>query len=75
MVREGILTTAQSHFASDRSAEPGVVSALGDGSVFMYRRDPLGMSRWLIDVRGRIVDEARFGHSAWRNGGVRVAVH
>ncbi len=51
------MTKAQRLFATREHATPGLSVPLG---VFLYRKDPLVTTRWLVDRDGRVRDFAEF---------------
>jgi hypothetical protein len=50
------LTAAQQLVCARLDAEGTFPSALGNGSVFLYRTRASGTDRWLVSPAGRVVD-------------------
>jgi hypothetical protein len=54
------LTAAQLRFADEHGAMAGLWAATGPDSVFLYREDPDGAQRWLVDGDRQVIDTVWF---------------
>ncbi len=54
------LSPQQMRFAEAMDARPGMRPSFDASSVFMYRDDPFGADRWLVDSAGNVLDAAHF---------------
>jgi hypothetical protein len=53
------MTPAQRRFAEEHEATFGTRSCLDDRMVFLYHREAMATSRWLVDDGGHVMDSVR----------------